>query len=396
MRKRITSLIGSVSAAVVLLGGTAPAPVPEVQAQAPTRLTEISAAPYSLAENGGFETYAARIASLNDRLATADVADVLADANRAGRPLCHGTGVSGATGFCWATGDDNTPDWYPQGLTASWDASESGTYAGKRVMLASWYDASGDRGVRISFVDYDDPADVRYRHVLLVEPTSNTNFRAVNIHAGGVAWVGDHLYVMDTGRGIRVFDLRTLWRTAGDPTKARIGLVDGEYYAHDYRYVLPQVGGYTQTGTCSRPVSSVTAPLCFSYGAVDRSTSPVTIVTGEYYDGIAGARLVRWPVAGNGLAVDSSGVVAAAAAYQSPHTNLQGVASYAGDFLVDRSRGSSTRGILYRSRVGGTATSSSLPIGPEDLTYQAEAGRVWTQSEYPRSRMVFSVPVSLG
>ncbi|WP_075744361.1 MULTISPECIES: hypothetical protein [Actinoalloteichus] len=396
MRRRITRLIGSLSLAGVLLGGALVAPAQAAAAQVPTRLTEISAEPYSLAENGSFETYAPRIASLNGRLAGADVADVLADANRAGRSLCHSTGVSGATGFCWATGDDNTPDWYPQGLTGSWDASAGGTYAGRRVMLASWYDATGDRGVRISFVDYDDPSDVRYRHVLLVEPTSTTNFRAVNIHAGGVAWAGDYLYVMDTNRGIRVFDLRTLWRTAGDTTKSRIGLVDGQYYAHDYRYVLPQVGSYTQTGSCSRPVSSVTAPLCFSYGAVDRSTSPVTIVTGEYYDGIGGARLVRWPVAGNGLATDSTGVVAPTAAYQSPHTNLQGVASYGGDYLVDRSRGSSTRGILYRSRVGGTATSSSLPIGPEDLSYQAAAGRAWTQSEYPGSRMVFSVPITLG
>ncbi len=398
-RTDVTRLIGLLTAATVagasLVAGAEPG---EAVTPAQTTLTTIPSDPYRLSDNGTFDTYGERIAGLETRVTQASAAEVFADANREARGLCHATGVTGATGFCWNSGDDGTPEWYPQGITASWDATGDGSYAGHRAILVSWYNTD-DKGVRVSFVDYDDPAAPRYRHVLLVEPTSTDDFRAVNIHAGGLAWYGDHLYVVDTSRGIRVFDLRTVWRTEGDASKDRIGLgSDGRYYAHDYRYVVPQVGAYTQTGGCVRPPDSLDQPLCYSYLAVDRSTSPPSLLTGEYYDGVPGARLVRWPLDTDTglLTVDSAGTVAADAAYRSPHTNLQGAVSHDDTFLMVRSRGRNTGGLLYRGQVGVASSSSALPIGPEDISYEADSGRAWTHTEYPGSRVVFSVPDAMG
>ena len=48
--------------------------------------------------------------------------------------------------------------------------------------------------------------------MLLVSPTMQGNvpsFAALKIHAGGLAWIGDRLYVPVTTGGFRVFDLGT-------------------------------------------------------------------------------------------------------------------------------------------------------------------------------------------
>ncbi|GAA0592143.1 hypothetical protein GCM10010174_04020 [Kutzneria viridogrisea] len=369
--------------ASAVLAATAAAPA---AGAAPSTLTQINATPYALAEGGSFAKYAPRVTALDAKLANAKVADVLADANRTATAGCHG-----AASFCWDSGDNSTADWYPQGLSGSWDA----TGGQPKMVLTSWYNKTGDKGVRLTFADYHDPAHVKYRHALLVEPTAADNFGPVKVHAGGIALVGDYLYVVDTAHGLRVFDLRHIWRTAADPGKSKIGKQsDGKYYAYDYRYVVAQVGSYRQSGSgdCDPPPSSLTAPLCFSYIGVDRSTSPPSLLTGEYYNGKAGARLVRWSLAADGKLATGK----AAAAYQSPHQNLQGAVSYKGEFASSRSQSASKDGVLYDERVGAAATSSSLPPGPEDLSYDPAAKRVWTLTEHPGSRTVLGVALTLG
>ena len=121
-------------------------------------------------------------------------------------PLEQGDQVAGATpaqvpgeavaeGFTWEERDASTDRWWPQGVTTSADAygpdPQSGTYAGRLVLLASWY-AHGALGwlllgSRVSVVDLTDPADPRYRHVLLVEPR-----RRFGLHRQGVQ-VGDEV-----------------------------------------------------------------------------------------------------------------------------------------------------------------------------------------------------------
>ncbi|MEU1662091.1 hypothetical protein ABZ547_00545 [Streptomyces sparsogenes] len=92
--------------------------------------------------------------------------DVARSEQHTGRPgLCHDTGLSGTysyDGFCWDTTDDNTSTysegggWYPQGLTASHDATGD-TADGHRLHAASWFygdKASGkDQYARVTFAE---------------------------------------------------------------------------------------------------------------------------------------------------------------------------------------------------------------------------------------------------
>lgn len=104
--------------------------------------------------------------------------------------------------------------------------------------MASWYndddDEDDNEGVRISFIDVQAN---RYRNVLLVIPGTTSRghvtFEPVKIRPGGIMWFGDKLYVVDTRRGIRIFDLNHIYRVSiGDD----IGYVGrGRYEAFNYK-----------------------------------------------------------------------------------------------------------------------------------------------------------------
>ena len=117
--------------------------------------------------------------------------------------------------------------------------------------------ATAPRGCR-----WSTPRAGRYGHVALVTKDG----KPIKTHAGGLAWRDDLLYVADTTRGLRLFDLT---RFAGA--------------------ALPQAGWY-------RPVEK---GLRFSYASVD--WPPASLLVGEYTDKVPGARLVRWPFAPGGL-----------------------------------------------------------------------------------------------
>lgn len=128
--------------------------------------------------------------------------------------------------------------------------------------------------MRITFTDVSDLSGaITYRHVLLVEPDATRGFKPVTNHAGGLAWVDSYLFVADTSRGVRVFDLsRILQVSSAAGCSARCGVSSGVACAYGYSYVLPQVGAYVfPTG-----LSSSCRPL-FSFVALDRSTSPPTL-----------------------------------------------------------------------------------------------------------------------
>ncbi|TCP56841.1 hypothetical protein EV191_101788 [Tamaricihabitans halophyticus] len=369
--------------------------VPAAPAAADT-LTEIDKSPFQLAEKDSFAEYQPRVENLDKLLPKASFGDVLADANRDGSDLCKDTGIDGAVGFCWNDGDDATSEWYPQGISGSWDADPSGEYEGQRAMFTSWYH-KGDKGARVSLVDYNDPQAPKYRHLLLVEPTAEDDFAQVKVHAGGIAWVGDYLYVVDTGWGVRVFDLNHLWQTEADPDKNQIGKgSDGKYYAYDYRYVLPQVGSFTQDekGSCNPPPSNQDAPLCFSWVGLDRSTSPASLLTGEFfYEQEPGGRMARWPLDPNtGKLQGENGVTKPENVYASPHISMQGGVSADGTFLMSSSRGQNERGYLYKAQVDQESSSSRVPEGIEDLSYDPADGHVWSLTEYPNNRAVIGIP----
>lgn len=131
--------------------------------------------------------------------------------------------------------DQNTSKWVPQGISSTADALDAGTYEGKDGWIVSWH-RDDDKSVRVTFVNR---ANDKYRHALLVYPDADDDFKEVPVHAGGIMWYGDTLWVVDTKNGIRVFDMNNIWEVgSGD----KVGKNSpGKYSAAGYKYVIPQI-----------------------------------------------------------------------------------------------------------------------------------------------------------
>lgn len=319
--------------------------------------------------------------------------DVLANLNRSGQKVGSWPGTECFhTGFVWNTGDNDVTYWYPQGISGSGDAYASGTYGGRSVGLVSWYhkpendsSTNENKGVRLSVYDVSDMNDVDYRLVLLVRPVDaggTADFEAVPIHAGGIVWYGDHLYVADTTRGLRVFDMTRILQvqTGNKDWIGKVSDADG-YHAHGYRYVIPQVSRYRlcASSCCAR----------FSFVALDRSTSPHSLVAGEYSAPSAAGRLHRWPLdEATGRMLATGGRIQATEVVYPGVENMQGGLSYDDRFFMSCS--GNFLG-LHTGEAGQSTVRRGWPDGPEDLHYAPGSDNLWSLTEHPGSRAVFAV-----
>lgn len=305
--------------------------------------------------------------------------------------------------------DDTESLWVPQGITGSADAYSEGQYEGRKVVLVGWYDHLEDdvnKGARVSFVDVADPENPVYRHVLLVEAYRNSSghddIRSVgSVHAGGLVWYGNLLYVASTNH-IRVFDLRHLWRVETDhenPNHIGRGL-DGKYYAYDYKYVLPQAFKYN-------PEPS----LRCSFISLDRTTTPDSILIGEYQEPPKVGRLLRWNIdsdsrelsydAGSRNRATSDISYALRGIFQ-----MQGAVSVKDTVYINCDVPDpespipplppppSGVGRFVKAKINGNAKKYLLRMRkPQDLYYDAVNGWLWTQNEPPDERRFGTIPL---
>ncbi|MGW0805306.1 hypothetical protein [Nonomuraea sp. NPDC002799] len=319
-------------------------------------------------------SWAEGAAKLAQEIGSTAVEALLAQANRAAK----NKGAAGALGSmqpkpaAWYAFDDrdqDTTDWYPQGLTSGEDSGEIGV----PVFMASWYfkPEGGERGVRVSFLS---PRLLKYQHALLVEAKPNGSYGPIDIHAGGIACHGDLLYVADTVRGLRVFDLgnlldlRTAQNDLGDPE--RIGRRGGKFHAFGYRYVIPQTAMWEVAKPGPR----------FSFVSIDRSGSTPLLVTGEYRENDSRGWVGRWPLPFAGGEPDDAFVMG--------HPKIQGAISWDGKWYLSQAADSVTNGQLL-VHAGDTLQSRRFPIGPEDLTVQD--GKLWSITEFKGKRVIFGV-----
>lgn len=342
--------------------------------------------------------YSGLIDDLDAALPNVSVPTVVGDGNRAATS-CSPAAANRVAAFCWNSGDDDVAYWMPQGITTTADAYGEATYEGSTAVLVSWYDNGTDgidRGIRVSFVDYATPSAPTYRHVLLVEPYTTSagqaSFRPINLHAGGMFWYGHYLYVASTSSGFRVFDLRHLWQTSTSDGSAIGRQADGSYQAYGYKYVLPQVFAYNQSTTNGH------APIRFSFASLDRTSTPDSVVVGEYANPGAGSRLFRFPIdyTTRMLTTASDGYARASEAYEVSVQSMQGATAVNGKFYLSTSDGSGNAGDLATFKPGGAVVMhyDVLPIGPEDLSYWPAKGQLWSLTEYAGSRSVFAVRAS--
>ncbi|MFC5829464.1 hypothetical protein [Nonomuraea insulae] len=299
---------------------------------------------------------------------------VLANANRTAKRK----GAAGTMGRMspkpaeWYAFDDKdqaTTDWYPQGLTGSDDSGNIGIPA----FLVSWYfrPEAGERGIRVSFLS---PQSLKYQHALLVVAKPDGSYGPIDIHAGGIACFGDLLYVADTVRGLRVFDLnnlldlRTVQNDLGE--SGRIGRHGGKLHAFGYRYIVPQTDFW----------KVAQAGPHFSFVSIDRGGATPRLITGEYRESDPGGWVARWGLDLRGGEPEDAFVLG--------HPKIQGAASRGGKWYLSQAADSVTNGKLLVHE-GETLKTRPFPIGPEDLSVQG--GRLWSVTEFKNKRTIFGV-----
>jgi hypothetical protein len=377
-----------------------------------------------------------RVEALDAHLPKMGVQNLLLQANRqathanAGNP-CNASAFDGRAGapahWCLNADDSRTVgatvEWMPQGITTVADAQADDRWGERQAILVSWYDKDlgAEKGVRVTFLD---PATGKYRHVLLVYPYMSGDDPTYEIlrtpqdsdnpgiHAGGIAWYGNYLYVADTARGVRVFDMRYIFDLGGADNGntddgSRIGLHGGDYYGFGYRYVMPQVYLWSNNAGSNNGDydCEISGPPKYSYVSVDRSTSPDRLITGEYCTNSAGTdnkdgRVATWLLTGSGLPqTGGDGLWHADSAQRLPVPNIQGVTAFGGRWFLSRSRGSDNNGHLIEasssgSPVGVLSVTSTrwAGVGVEDLSYWPSQDAIWTVTEHPGKRVIYSCP----
>jgi hypothetical protein len=280
-------------------------------------------------------------------------------------------------GFRWGTLDGWSRRWWPQGIEVL-EGYGAGNEDHDGVLLVSWFAQQrrgATQGARITVVDRRDPRRPRYHHVLLVEPVregSVARMRAVEIHAGGLAVVGDRLYVAATYGGLRTFRLGDILRTRG---RGSFG----------YRHVLPQSGHERLLGGGNSGDGDTR--MRFSFVSLERDSAGGTdhLVVGEFGPESVGRRLGRVPVGTASPRVEIIDM------HEPGIPRMQGAAVIDGTWFVSASHGSRPGDLWVGS--GGTWVRhpAVLPPGPEDLTASHDGRRLWSLSEYPRKRWVFTI-----
>lgn len=347
------------------------------------------------------------IKSNNSDVTAASYATILSDLNRTGDKISWLTGTECFDwGFKFNSGDNWVGHWYPQGVSGTATAFPTGQVEGNYVTLVSWYhkpeedDSTDDnKGARISFIRTTDSDNIKYRNILLVEPYEESyaagpvaSFRPVVFHAGGMAWYKNLLYVADTSHGFRVFDMEKMMKVSTGSTST-VGCLpwNNNCQAYNYKYVVPMVARYRlQTSEC-------TASCCvrFAFAAMDLTTDPISILSGEFeYD--KNARLHRWPVnETTGWMLEEDDIVRPTQVLYPNVKQMQGAVSVNNYFFISSSSpktsGFPAPGSLYFTYEYAEPVARGYPAWPEDLHYSSFSDRLWSCTEMPGLRYVFSV-----
>lgn len=292
-------------------------------------------------------------------------------------PRAHRVRVPGEAveGFRWPLLDNWSPMWWPQGVAV-------GRHDGIPIAMASWY-AQPRRGrapgSRISIVDLRSSRP-RFHHVLLVTPRmldGRVAFDPIQVHAGGIVWSGDRLFVAATFGGFREFRLRDILRT---PSRGVLRRGSGPY---DQRYLLPEAASFSPVDPEAR------SRMRYSFLSHETSTAPqaespeLKLVAGEY--GPAERRRLARLTLGDAAAVIGDRHIPGI-------PNMQGAVLHDGEWFVSASRGDKRGGDLWVGTPGDMVRNELVfPPGPEDLAVWPERGQIWSLTEYPGRRWMFAL-----
>ena len=324
------------------------------------------------------EAVEAAVARSEGRVALADLLDDLP--RRLRRSWAPGRAVHEA----WRLdlGDQLDGRWWPQGVTTAADAGpetlqERGV-DGRRLVVMSSYAKKLPRdatkhGSRVTVMDLDAG---RYRHVLLVRPRPDGGLEPLHVHAGGVVWHGEHLHVAATGRGMFTFHVDDLLR------------VRTRDAAYGYRYVLPTRWHYR-----ARQDDGLEG-FRYSFLSLDRSTDPPALMAGEYTnDATSTRRLARFALdAESGLLETGEDDRILVRTMGDGPLRMQGAVNARGRLHLTVSQGRRTRGSVYAGSPDALVHHPrATPMGNEDISYWPEEDLLYSVSEHPMARWLFTM-----
>ncbi|WP_152545441.1 hypothetical protein [Microbacterium sp. CH12i] len=266
----------------------------------------------------------------------------------------------------WLSARTYTAKWYPQGI-------DVGTWQGRRVVAVSWFrkDKSGRHlASRVSMIDLKRS---RLVDIALTFEDDDGRIHPAQIHAGGIAWFGDRLFVAATGQGIWEFDMRAVRRLGRADARRAIGANGRGYGASALAVVRTRV----------HPV-----PLrCSFVGRVFDAdgTSLPRVLIGEYRNDEKG-RIGEFtiPTGDEGFTkLDTS---------RPGIRHMQGAVHWGEHRYVSQSRDLKA-GALW-SGTGETLERNEvvLPVGCEDLALDPEDRMLWSLGEHPWRRVVRGIP----
>ncbi|WP_216590646.1 hypothetical protein [Streptomyces brasiliscabiei] len=340
--------------------------------------------------------------------------------------------------YCWEPGDAVNDRWIPRSVTTSRDnqvVAAGWTHSGvERKPLDNSDDSSGsgadDAGLaRVAFVDARDPADLRYRWVLLVVPTADARgFEGLRSRLGGMAWYEDKLIVTARGpqsRGqqddsVYVFDLARFLRADVTDSDA-IGRAGDGWSAHRYRYALPAVAAYSPAAGGGCDTRDDDGVPCLGSLSLDRTSTPPTVVASERLrpGREEPARVWRYAL---DITADRTGLLTttgrrsaavATEAYRTKASGVRGVLAHREGWYVEQdAEKREGHGTLWRQdgegadaakcTDGESGESSGTALESYDcwgrhsssLSYSPETGELWTLTDPIPERVLYAVKLS--
>lgn len=277
----------------------------------------------------------------------------------------------GTVDLRWLSARTWTRRWYPQGI-------DLGLWHGRRTLAVSWFRQQLDGhhlASRVAFVDLD-----RSRHLdVLLAVEEDGELQPARIHAGGLAWFDDRLFVAATGKGIWEFDLAGIRRVRGAEAR-RLAGADGR--------------GLRATALVA--VRTRVHPIdirCSYLGRVfdDDGTPLRRVLIGEYLKDDTGR------IAEFSIPQSDDDAFREESRFSPGIRRMQGAVRWGDRHFIsqsDRMRPgvlwTGTRDTLVRDRV-------PLPVGCEDLALDLDAKLLWSLGEHPWKRVVRGIPfASLG
>jgi hypothetical protein len=267
----------------------------------------------------------------------------------------------------WLSARTWTRRWYPQGV-------DLGEWQGRRTLAVSWFrqELSGVHlASRVAFVDLE-----RSRHldILLAIVDDEGELQPAPIHAGGLAWFDDRLFVAATGRGIWEFDLSDIREVRGALAHRLAG--------------SRRRGGRSTALVAVRTRVHPVALRCSYLGRVyDHDGAPLRrVLIGEHRtDGTGRIGEFAIPDGPDGGFVEED-------RFSPGITHMQGAVRAGDRYFVSQSDHlrpgtlwSGSRDSLERDRV-------PLPVGCEDLALDFDARLLWSLGEHPWRRVVRGIP----